>query len=319
MKKINNKERSTAFYINGGIGRVVCAIPALEKYLENNPQDDFIIFSEFAYEAFSGHPTLHARAYPSNLPHLFRDKLKDRNVVMPEPYYVWEYYNQKCSIAQAFDMEINGSLDQNLSIPKIYLSNEEKLTAINIIKDMKSKRNKPMIMFQPFGKGITLNAVQTATGPVDSTGRSLSINSAAKLIKLLEYKYSILLMNEFNVDFRAYGCKEETFYVENANLRKWFGLINAADAFLGCDSIGQHIANSFNKNSYIILGSTFAENVSYPNNEWFNIFDFNKDKKQYSPIRITVDECADRQNEPLMELTDDQLKQIADKILNDLQ
>ena len=317
MKKINNKDRNTAFYINGGIGRVICAIPALEKYLENNPEDDFIIFSEWAYEAFSGHPTLHAKAYPSNLPHLFKDHLKDRNVVMPEPYYVWEYYNQKCSIAQAFDIEINGCLDKNLANPSIYLSNEEEITARNIIKDMKSKRNKPLILFQPFGKGITLNAVESPSGPVDNTGRSFTIADAANLIKQIEHKYSVLLMNEFNIDFKAYGCKEETFFVENANLRKWFGLINAADKFLGCDSIGQHVANSFNKVSYVVLGSTFAENVSYPENQWFTFFDFNKDKKEYSPIRITVDECADRQNESAMKLTNDQIKQIADKLLSE--
>ena len=82
------------------------------------------------------------------------------------------------------------------------------------------------------------------------------------------------------------------------------------------DSIGQHIAHSFNKNAHVILGSTFAENVSYPKNQWFNIYDFNKDKKEYSPIRITVDECADRKNESAMNLTDDQIKQIADKILS---
>jgi len=318
MKKINNKERNTAFYINGGIGRVVCAIPALEKYLENNPDDDFVIFSEFAYEAFSGHPSLHARSYPSNLPHLFKDKLKDRNIVAPEPYYVWEYYNQKCSIAQAFDIEINGTLDDNLSAPSIYLNNEEKHTALNMANDMRNKHNKPLMIFQPFGKGITLNNVETSAGPIDSTGRSFTIASAANLIKKIEHRCSILLMNEFNVDFSAYGCKQETFFIENVNLRKWFGMINAADAFIGCDSIGQHIAHSFNKKSYVVLGSTFAENVSYPNNKYFNIFDFNKNNKEYSPIRITLDECADRKNESAMNLTDDQIKQIAGKILSGL-
>lgn len=313
---MNNKDkRHTAFYINGGIGRVLCAIPALEKYQVNHPEDDFIIFSEFAYEAFSGHPTLHSRSYPVNTPHLFRDKVKHRNVVMPEPYYVWEYYNQQCSISQAFDICINGSLDNDLPKPSLYLSNDEKLTAISIINDMKSKRNKPLVIFQPFGKGITLNAVQSPSGPVDSTGRSFTIEDSVKLIKLIEQRCSVLLMNEFNVDFRALGCREETFFVDNINLRKWFGLLSAADVFVGCDSIGQHVTNIFNKPSYIIFGSTFPENVSYPNNKNFTIFDFYKDKRIYSPIRITVDEHADRQNEHAMILTDDQIAQIANKIL----
>lgn len=318
MKSLIDNQRSTAFYINGGIGRVMCSIPALEKYRKNNPEDDFIIFSEFAYEAFSGHPELHSRAYPVNIPHLFRDKLQHRNVIVPEPYTVWEYYNQKCSIAQAFDICINGALDSTLSKPSIYLSNEEKITANSIVSDMKSKRNKPLIIFQPFGRGITLNAVQSPTGPIDTTGKSFTVEGAAKLIKLIEHKYAILLMNEFNINFKQFGCKEETFFVENVNLRKWFGLLHSADAFIGCDSIGQHITNAFNKPSYVVLGSTFAENVSYPTNKNFTIFDFYKDKRVYSPIRITVDEYPDRQNENAMLLTDKQIEQIANKILSDI-
>lgn len=318
MKKVINTDRSTAFYINGGVGRAICAIPALEKYLENNPDDDFVIFSEWAYEAFSGHPTLHARSYPANLTHLFRDTLKDRNIVAPEPYYVWEYYNQKCNIAQAFDIEINGKLDTNLPRASIHLSNDELYTAANMAKDMRDKHKKPLVIFQPFGKGITLNAVETQSGPIDSTGRSFTIELAAKLIKQIEHKCSVLLMNEYNIDFNAYGCKQETFFIENTNLRKWFGMINSSDIFIGCDSIGQHVAHSFNKKTYVVLGSTFAENVSYPTSQQFNIFDFNKDNKEYSPIRITVDECADRKNESAMRLTDDQIKQIADKILSGL-
>lgn len=310
--------RSTAFYINGGIGRVICSIPALEKYQKNNPSDDFVIFSEFAYEAFSGHPTLHSRAYPVNAPHLFRDKVKDRNVVMPEPYAVWEYYNQKCNISQAFDMCINGKIDEKLNKPSIYLSQEELLTAANIVNEMRNRRKKPLIVFQPFGRGITLNAIESPSGPFDTTGKSFTVEGAAKLIKQIEHKYSILLMNETNLDFRNHGCKDEVFFVENINLRKWFALIKAADGFVGCDSIGQHITNIFNKLTYVVLGSTFPENVSYPNNKKFTIFDFNKENRIYSPIRICLDEFADRQNETAMVLTDEQIEQIAKKILHDI-
>jgi hypothetical protein len=318
MKTLINDKRNTAFYINGGIGRVVCAIPALEKYYKNNPDDDFIIFSEFAYEAFSGHPQLHSRVYPVNTPHLFRDKLQKRNVVIPEPYIVWEYYNQQCNISQAFDICINGSLDTTLCKPSIYLSNEELITAESIVKDMKNKRKTPLFIFQPFGRGITMQAIQSPSGPVDMSGKSFTVESAAKLIKLIEHKYSILLMNEFNVDFKQFGCRYETFFVENVNLRKWFGLLKSADAFIGCDSIGQHITNIFDKPSYVVLGSTFVENVTYLENKMFTIFDFYKEQKIYSPIRITVDEFPDRQNEKAMMLSDKQIEQIANKILSDI-
>jgi|TARA_B110000908_G_scaffold85638_1_gene102327 hypothetical protein len=311
-------KRSTAFYINGGIGRVICAIPALEKYGKLNPDDDYIIFSEFSYEAFSGHPKLHARSYPANSPHLFRDKIKDRNVVIPEPYAVWEYFNQKASIAQAFDIIINGSLDKDLSNPTINLSIDEVVTARSMIEDMRSKRGTPLFIFQPFGRGITLQAIQSPSGPIDTSGKSFTVEGAAKLIKLIEHKYSILLMNEFNIDFSKFGCKHETYFVEDVNLRKWFGLLHECDAFIGCDSIGQHITNMYNKPSYVALGSTFPENVTYPNNSNFTIFDFNKDKRVYSPIRITIDEYPDRQNEDAMSLTDDQIQEIANTILNDI-
>jgi len=39
-------KRSTAFFINGGAGRVVTSIPAFELYEKENPDDDFIIVCE---------------------------------------------------------------------------------------------------------------------------------------------------------------------------------------------------------------------------------------------------------------------------------
>jgi hypothetical protein len=35
--------RNKAFFINGGAGRVLCSIPALEKFQEENPDNNFII------------------------------------------------------------------------------------------------------------------------------------------------------------------------------------------------------------------------------------------------------------------------------------
>ena len=57
--------RSKAFFINGGAGRVLCSIPALEKYEKESGDKDFIIVCEGGMELYKGHPTLHKRAYDS--------------------------------------------------------------------------------------------------------------------------------------------------------------------------------------------------------------------------------------------------------------
>ena len=93
--------------MNGGAGRVIASVPAFELYLKENPKDDFIIVCEGGTDFYKGHPTLSRRVFDHWHKGLFETYIKDRNCVSPEPYRVWEYYNQKCSLAQAFDIEIN--------------------------------------------------------------------------------------------------------------------------------------------------------------------------------------------------------------------
>jgi hypothetical protein len=56
-------KRNTAIFINGGAGRVLASIPALEKFAEENPEDNFIIVCEGGTDFYKGHPILHAKAY----------------------------------------------------------------------------------------------------------------------------------------------------------------------------------------------------------------------------------------------------------------
>ena len=57
------ESRSKAFFINGGAGRVVCSIPAFEKYLEESEDKDFIIVCEGGTELYKGHPELDKRTF----------------------------------------------------------------------------------------------------------------------------------------------------------------------------------------------------------------------------------------------------------------
>ena len=113
--------RAKAFFINGGAGRVICSIPAFVKYAETH--DDFIIVCEGGMNFYKAHPVLHKYAFDNWHKNLFEDYLKSRDCVTPEPYRQWHYYNQKCNIAQAFDMEINGIAEpRELPSPSIKLS-----------------------------------------------------------------------------------------------------------------------------------------------------------------------------------------------------
>lgn len=303
--------RDTAFFINGGAGRVVCSIPALEKFHEENPDNNFIIVCEGGTDFFKGHPLLHAKAYDHWHKNLFEDKLKNMNIESPEPYRVWEYYNQKASLSQAYDIAINNKGVRELPRPTIRLSKGEQLSALQVINDVKEKTKKDkVIVFQPFGRGV----LEDKGIVTDFSGRSFEAASVINLVKTLSKDYAIIFMGELAIEFSSQGVTEPIAIPKNVDLRTWAAIISKADHFFGCDSVGQHLAYAFNKTATVVLGSTFQENVSYPNCEDFTILDMGDGARVYSPIRITIDELADRTNEGVMVMNDKIEEVIVDEI-----
>jgi len=157
-----------AFFINGGAGRVLCSIPALEAYAEKN--DDFIIVAESWGEFYSCSKILRDKAYPIHQKDLFENHLKDKEIVSPEPYRLNAYFNQKCNLVQAFDILINELQD----IPKtkkinLDLSKTEQITGHNLVNEVRevTKKNK-VIVFQPFGSSVQVQG----NFIFDTTGRS---------------------------------------------------------------------------------------------------------------------------------------------------
>ena len=100
----------------------------------------------------------------------------------------------------------------------------------------------------------------------------------------------------------------------NMNLMQWAGVINAADYFLGCDSVGQHLAVAVTKPTTVVLGSTYPENISYLDVNNHKIIDLGEAKRDYSPIRLTMDAVIDRQNEDMMIISPTLSKAIVDSI-----
>jgi hypothetical protein len=298
--------RSKAYFVNGGAGRVVCSIPAFEKLAETN--DDFIIVCEGGTDFYKGHPTLHKKVYDVWHKGLFEQHLKHRDLITPEPYRVWEYYNQKCSLAQAFDIIINNQGVRNLPAPKIILNKMEVVQAYNIVQEVKSKTGfDKVVVIQPFGRSVQ----NVGEFVIDPSSRSFNLNNTVELINNLKKEYGVILMSEFPIALEEKETgKHPVAMLQINDLRIWAGIIDIADHFVGCDSLGQHLARAFNKTATIVTGSTFPINISYPDCPEFDIIDAGKDNRVYSPIRISMEDELDRANDEVMELSTAQIQQV---------
>ncbi len=302
--------RSKAFFINGGAGRVISSIPAFEKYAENH--DDFIIVCEGGTDFFKGHPTLDNKVYDHWHKNLFQEHIKDRDCESPEPYRVWDYYNQKCSLAQAYDIAING-LDGPRELPKptINLNKMEIIAGYNIVEEIKATTKKDkVIVVQPFGRSVE----QMGEFIADPTSRSFSLVGAIDIINQLKKDYAVIIMSEyqFPVEENENNSKHQVARPQIQDMRVWSAVIDVADHFIGCDSMGQHIARALGKTATVVVGSTYPENISYPGHKDFDIIDVGDGRREYAPIRITQDEAVDRFNDEAMELSKNQIKEIVD-------
>ena len=98
------------------------------------------------------------------------------------------------------------------------------------------------------------------------------------------------------------------------DLRIWSSVIDVADHFLGCDSLGQHMVKALDGTATIITGSTYPINISYPDDPKFDIIDVGDGKRVYAPIRLTMEEEQDRHNDEVMELTKKQIEEICSSV-----
>jgi len=293
-------------FVNGGAGRVISSLPALEE-LDRRGELAGVI-CEGGMEAFLGHPTLQDKAFDVNQKGIFEDLIKDNICVSPEPYRDYEYYNQRSSLQQSFWYEIVGERTTKNVKPNIVLSKHEEMSALGIISQVKQQGQKEKtIVIQPFGRSSQMGA-----GVVyDGSSRSLEQSAFIEIVGELSKDYNMIYMGEHKLNVVNLPLFQPP---EQVPFRVWAAIIEEADYFIGCDSVGQHIAYAFDKPGTVILGSTFAINVSFP--EHFNIIEKKDAVKRYSPIRIAgfASEEADRLNDTLMDFSKEELKSMIDNI-----
>jgi hypothetical protein len=300
--------------IDGGAGRIVAAIPALEKYVKNHPNEEVRIIIGGWDNLLWGNKVLQDITYSMDTKGVFDNVIKDADIIIsPEPYRVPDYFKQKISLAEAFDREINQTQDHSdLAIPRLYTAKMEEKNAANLIADVKSQQKKQItVVIQPFGRSAKVDRGDI----IDESSRGLDSYSYLKLVKKLSTKYNLILFSE-----KEFHLPEDTYtFKPQMDLRMWFSVISTSDYFIGCDSVGQHIARAFDKPGTVFLGSTFATNVSYP--DWFNIYEKEGITKKYSPIRISGldSHLADRYNDSCMDFSDKEIDELFMKIVKDIE
>lgn len=289
-------------FINGGAGRVIASIPALE---ELDKRGDLAgIVCEGGLEIFLGHPTLQDKAWDVNHKGLFETLIKDNICVSTEPYRDNAYYNQQSSLQQSFWWDLLGERTKENRQPTLVLSKTEEMGAMSILSQVREQHRKDKtIVIQPYGRSSTM-------GPgivFDPSTRSIEQATFIDLVADLSQDYNIVYMGEHKLDVVNLPIFQPQ---ETLPLRVWAAIIESADYFIGCDSVGQHLAYSFNKPGTVVCGSTFPINTTYP--EHFNIVEKKGSTRVYSPIRIAgfASEEADRLNDTLMDFSKDELKQI---------
>ena len=303
--------RKSIFYLDGGAGRVLCAIPALEYYAMTNY--DFAIITYLKKEFFKENTILEKYVHSLDEPGLFDNIIKSGKMIQLEPYFRYEYYNQECSLIQAFDLMINGDYCIGDKTPSLYFSKTEDSDYKRNNREMKEKlkkkdRGKPVLVFQPFGASATL----FDDGIFDYTNRSFVMENVVDLVQLLRKDYLILWMGNLRLNISNH--ENPILYVDEMSLREWAGYIKYADYFLGCDSVGQHLAKSVGQKATVVIGSTYPINISYPNDDTFILFDLGQERRVYEPIRITFDKNKSELNQGLMFMSDKVIDAVVESI-----
>ena len=305
---------NTTFYINGGAGRVITSIPALEKYARLNPNDNFKVLVNTWDILFWSHPLLQDKTYNSNMKGAFDLYVKDNILKVPEPYHSHNFYNQKITLAEAFDEIINETNDHtDLNSPNLYLSDLEIGLSAELVNKYKKQTGKDrLVVYQPYGSGTRfLNGI-----PFDQSNRSLTAENYYSFGKKLSENFTVMYASK--PEFRKKDdIFTHTFDDAQPYLRVLMGLIYHCDYFIGCDSVGQHIAKAFNKKGLIFIGGTNEYQFSYP--EHFSIIKKDNNTSKYIPWRVSEcdSEFADRSNNGLMNFNSEETEEIL-KILGKL-
>jgi len=304
---------TTIINIDGGIGRVITALPALLKYHKNNPNEEWYL-SIMGWDYVTlGIPELQERTFNPDTKGTWENYfMKADKVISPEPYRLPNFYKGKISLAEAFDEIINKTEEHDdLNYETLNLSHAEIRKGQEVIyKAYEAQGKEQTIVINPYGS----TAQVCPLGVYDDSLRSLPESMFNQLCELLSEDYNIIYMGYPHLLSEE---NKSLFVPQDLHIREWMGVISQVDYLIGCDSVGQHIARATGTQGCVIMGGTDSINMSYP--DYFRIVE--RKKPLYSPMRISglQSNLAERLNKECIEYTEEEILDIYEQIKGDLQ
>lgn len=300
--------------IDGGIGRAISSLPAILKYHQNNPGEEWYL-SIMGWDFITlGIPDLQEKTFNPNTKGVWENYfMKADEVITPEPYHLPNFYKGKISIAEAFDEIINKTtFHEDLNYETLNLSQSEIRKGQDIIyKAYEEKKKEKTIVINPYGS----TAETYPLGVYDDSLRSLPENMFNQLCELLAEDYNVIYMGYLHL----LSQDNKFVYVPHPDIhiREWMGVISQVDYFIGCDSAGQHIARATGTQGCVIMGGTNPVNMSYI--DYFRIIQ--RKPAVYSPMRISglQSNLAERLNKDCIEYTEDEILSAYNMIKEDIE
>ena len=301
---------TTVISLDGGLGRIITAIPALLKYHKNHPDEEWYVTIPGWDFVTWGFPELQDRTFSPEAKGTFNLFWKADRVISPEPYRLPAYYRNEISLREAFDVCINNSTDHSDLPPmQLNLSMQEKRTAYDIIKRSKKKHPKgKTIVIQPYGSTATPHP----SGVFDDSLRSMPKKMLDYFIDNLSKNYNLIYMG-------AKDFHDITTYKPDPDptLRDWAAIIEAADYFIGCDSCGQHMRKALDKKASVVIAGTHKTNTTYDD---FHIIErdvpFYPDSMRISGFQSHM---ASRLNEPRIDFNQEEIENAYQEIIENIE
>ena len=278
--------------IDGGVGRCICAIPALEKLAQSK---EVTVLTGHP-EVFYYHPDIY-KVYNMGREYIYDDVIQHGEFVFPEPYWDYHYYQKRRHLIESFYVLLNNEEPPGKIKPTIYLSQEERKEAETYITNIRRQiGDRKIVAFQPFGATF-----DQPTG-TDNTNRSITYDTVDFLLTALYEECCFL-------NFASVGIKNRSVCTDEFSLRQRLALIPHCDYFIGVDSFAAHACYSVGVPGTQFMGATNEINVGYP--EYYHTVRREGYPKNYVAYRMSG--CLDK-NQGAMAFTQEELAPIVDEI-----